>query len=68
MLFCIPVGICGDLAADLTMTDFFLSLGVASLSVPPSMVLPLRERVRSLSVGKKPQTSAEPSMQKEESI
>lgn len=64
----IPVGICGDLAADLTMTDFFLSLGVASLSVPPSMVLPLRERVRSLTVGKKPQTPAEPSTQKEESI
>lgn len=47
----IPVGICGDLAADLTMTDFFLAAGITSLSVPPSMILPLRERVRSLTVG-----------------
>ena len=47
----IPVCVCGDLAADLTMTDFFLSLGVDSLSVPPSMVLPLRERVRLMTVG-----------------
>ena len=47
----IPVGVCGDLAADLTMTDFFLALGIASLSVPPSMILSLRERVRSLTVG-----------------
>ena len=47
----IPVCVCGDLAADLTMTDFFLSLGVDSLSVPPSMVLPLRERVRLMTLG-----------------
>ena len=47
----IPVGICGDLAADLTMTDFFLASGITSLSVPASMILPLRERVRSLTVG-----------------
>ena len=48
----IPVSVCGDLATDLTMTDFFLSCGVTTLSVPPKMVLPLRERVRSLVIGR----------------
>ncbi|MCF0134287.1 MAG: phosphoenolpyruvate--protein phosphotransferase [Blautia sp.] len=42
----IRVGICGELAADLTLTELFLQLGVDVLSVPPSVILPLRERVR----------------------
>lgn len=40
------VGICGELAADLELTDEFLEMGVDELSVPPAMVLPLRRRVR----------------------
>lgn len=44
----IPVGICGELAADLLMTERFLRLGLDELSVSPGMVLPLRKRVREL--------------------
>ena len=42
------VGICGELAADLTITETFLRMGIDELSVSPSYVLPLREMVRSL--------------------
>lgn len=42
----IPVGICGDLAADLSLTETFLAIGIDSLSVPPAMVLPLRAAIR----------------------
>lgn len=42
------VGICGELAADLTLTEQFLRMGVDELSVSPSYVLPLRDRIRSL--------------------
>ncbi len=45
----IPVGICGELAADTALTQTFLDQGVDSLSVPPSMILPLREAVRNCS-------------------
>ncbi|MBQ6735492.1 MAG: phosphoenolpyruvate--protein phosphotransferase [Lachnospiraceae bacterium] len=40
------VGICGELAADTLMTEFFLTLGVDELSVTPSMVLTVRDAVR----------------------
>lgn len=40
------VGICGELAGDLTLTQTFLDMGVDELSVSPSLVLPLRQRVR----------------------
>ncbi|MBR6382013.1 MAG: phosphoenolpyruvate--protein phosphotransferase [Lachnospiraceae bacterium] len=42
----IPVGICGELAADLTLTQTFLDAGVDELSVAPSALLPLRDAVR----------------------
>lgn len=42
------IGICGELAADLTLTETFLRMGIDELSVSPSYVLPLREMVRSL--------------------
>lgn len=42
------VGICGELAADTTMTETFLELGIDELSVAPAMVLELRKRVREL--------------------
>lgn len=44
----IPIGICGELAADLSLTETFLEMGIDELSVAPSMVLPLRKRVRQL--------------------
>ena len=40
------VGICGELGADLTLTETFLALGVDELSVTPRSVLPLRNAVR----------------------
>lgn len=42
------VGICGELGADLELTETFLRMGVDELSVSPSFVLPVREKVRSL--------------------
>ena len=39
-------GICGETAADLNLTDFFLSIGVDELSVAPPKVLPLRKKIR----------------------
>ncbi|NMM99025.1 phosphoenolpyruvate--protein phosphotransferase [Bifidobacterium olomucense] len=39
-------GICGELGADLNLTDTFLAIGVDELSVPPTSVLPLRNAIR----------------------
>jgi len=46
------VGICGELGADLTLTDTFLSIGIDELSVSPRAVLPLRQKVRETTVAK----------------
>ena len=46
------VGICGELGADLTLTETFLRMGVDELSVSPPAVLPLREKIRSLDLNK----------------
>ena len=43
---------CGELGADLTLTETFLRMGVDELSVSPPSVLPLREKVRSLDLSK----------------
>ena len=40
------IGICGELGADLTLTETFLEMGIDELSVSPSMVLPLRKKIR----------------------
>jgi phosphotransferase system enzyme I (PtsI) len=42
------VGICGELAADTSLTGTFIKMGVDELSVSPSFVLVLREKIRSL--------------------
>jgi phosphotransferase system enzyme I (PtsI) len=39
-------GICGELAADMELTETFLSMGVDELSVSPSYVLGLRKKIR----------------------
>lgn len=44
----IPVGICGELAADASWTRAFLDMGIASLSVSPAFVLPIRKIIREL--------------------
>ena len=40
------VGICGELAGDLKLTETFLKMGVDELSVSPSLVLKVRKRIR----------------------
>ncbi len=44
------VGICGELGADLKLTETFLSIGIDELSVSPRSVLPLRQKVREINV------------------
>ncbi|MBQ9134934.1 MAG: phosphoenolpyruvate--protein phosphotransferase [Lachnospiraceae bacterium] len=39
-------GICGELAADLTLTEDFLKMGIDELSVSPGSVLSLRKKIR----------------------
>lgn len=39
-------GICGELGADLTLTETFLAIGIDELSVSPRAVLPLRNAIR----------------------
>lgn len=46
------VGICGELGADLELTERLLKMGVDELSVSPSYVLPLRDRVRSIDLSR----------------
>lgn len=43
------VGICGELGADLTLTDTFLDMGIDELSVSPSRILPIRSKIRGYS-------------------
>ncbi len=40
------VGVCGELGADLALTELFLRMGVDELSVSPSAILPLRRRMQ----------------------
>lgn len=40
------VGICGELGADLTMTETFLRMGVDELSVSPGVLLNIRQKIR----------------------
>lgn len=46
------IGICGELAADTTLTEKFLRMGIDELSVSPSFVLRVREQVRSIDLRK----------------
>lgn len=41
-------GICGEIGADLELTEEFLKMGVDELSVSPAMVLELRRRIREI--------------------
>ena len=42
------ISICGDLAADLSMTEYFLQIGIDELSVAPHQVLSLRKKIREI--------------------
>lgn len=46
------VGICGELGADLTLTEQFLRMGFDELSVSPSMILKIRDKVRNTDLTK----------------
>lgn len=48
------VGICGELGADLALTETFLRMGVDELSVNPVSVLPLRKIIRGIDLRKEP--------------
>jgi phosphotransferase system enzyme I (PtsI) len=39
------VGICGELGADLSLTEYFIGMGIDELSVSPTAVLPLRAKI-----------------------
>lgn len=47
------IGICGELAADTTLTESFLRMGIDELSVSPAFVLKVREAVRHCDLSKK---------------
>lgn len=46
------VGICGELGADESLTELFLSMGIDELSVSPPYVLGLRKKVRETDISK----------------
>lgn len=43
------VGICGELAADTQLTEWFVSIGVDELSVVPAYILKMRQVIRQIS-------------------
>ena len=44
------IGICGELGAELSLTELYLAMGIDELSVSPSQVLPVRKKIRSISL------------------
>ncbi|MCI7692613.1 MAG: phosphoenolpyruvate--protein phosphotransferase [Oscillospiraceae bacterium] len=47
------IGICGELAADTTLTEKFLRMGIDELSVSPTFVLKVRDAVRRCDLSEK---------------
>jgi phosphoenolpyruvate-protein phosphotransferase (PTS system enzyme I) len=47
------VGICGELGADATLTETFLDMGIDELSVSPSCILKLRDKIRNIGSSRK---------------
>ncbi len=46
------VGICGELSEDTALTRTFIEMGIDELSVPPSLVLPIRKIIRNIKAGR----------------
>lgn len=46
------IGICGELAADVTLTETFLRMGIDELSVSPGFVLKVRNEIRNIDLSK----------------
>jgi len=49
------VGICGELGADIRLTETFLKMGIDELSVPLGMILRIRQKVRETNVSTLPE-------------
>lgn len=47
------IGICGELGADMELTEAFLAMGIDELSVSPACILPLRKKIRETSIADK---------------
>lgn len=45
----IPVSICGEAGADLSLTETFIKIGIDALSVAPNSLLPLKRTIREMS-------------------
>ncbi len=45
------VSICGELAGEPELTEIFLAIGIDTLSVSPTKILPLRRKIRSIELG-----------------
>ena len=50
------VGICGELGADLELTETFMRMGLDELSVSPGAILPVRREIRNLDLREAPKT------------
>lgn len=44
------VGLCGELGSDISMARQFLEMGIDEISVTPSQILPLRQKIRSINL------------------
>ena len=42
------ISVCGDMAADLDMTEYLIQIGIDELSVAPNQVLALRKKIREI--------------------
>lgn len=42
------ISVCGDMAADLEMTEYLIQIGIDELSVAPNQVLALRKKIREI--------------------
>ena len=45
------VGICGEMASNPSFTSVFLKMGVDELSMPTSLILPIRKKVMETNLG-----------------
>ena len=48
------VGICGELGADASLTEEFVRMGIDELSVAPSQILSLREKIAGITASRSP--------------
>ena len=46
------VGMCGELASDLELTETFLAMGIDELSVTPSNILPIKKKILETDISK----------------